>query len=93
MNEQEKEKLRKEYETALLVKGVSNLSGLVHGLAQAMKLIALEAKEQGRGTEYINNHPIVRVYLEQMRSLCMTDYAASYKICKDRSRKTWDPKR
>ncbi len=93
MNEQDKEKLRKEYETALLVKGVSNLSGLVHGLAQAMKLIALEAKEQGRGPEYINNHPIVRVYLEQIKSLCTADYAASYKICKERSRKSWEPKR
>jgi hypothetical protein len=93
MNEQEKEQLRKEYETALLVKGVSNLSGIVHGLSQAMKLISLEAKEQGRGTEYVNNHPIVRVYLEQMKSLCTADYAASHRSCKERSRKSLEPKK
>ncbi len=93
MTEREKEQLRKEYETALLVKGVSNLSGLVHGLAQAMKFISLEANEQGRGREYVNNHPIVRVYLQQMKSLCTADYAASYKTCKERSRKSLEPKK
>ena len=63
------EKLRKEYETALLCKSVSNLSGLVHSLSQSMKLIQEEGCEQRQGMDYVNNHPIVRVYLEQINSL------------------------
>ena len=87
MDRHKKEKLRKEYEIALLCKSVSNLSGLVYSLSQAMKLIQEEAAEQGRGIEYVNNHSIVRVYLEQMNSLCTADYSVSYEICRERSQK------
>jgi len=87
MTEERKEKLRKEYEMALLSQDACNLSGLVHSLSKAMELIWEEATEQGQGTNYVNNHPIVRLYLEQMSYLCQADYSASYKTCQEKSRR------
>jgi hypothetical protein len=71
---------------ALLSQGACNLSGLVHSLSQAMELIWEEATEQGQGTDYVNNHPIVRLYVEQMSFLCRADYSASYRTCLERSK-------
>ena len=87
MTDEQKENLKREYEMALLSQGACNLSGLVHSLAEAMELIWEEATEQGQGTDYVNNHPIVRLYMEQMSFLCRADYSASYKTCLERSKK------
>ncbi len=87
MTGEQKEKLRSGYEMALLSQGACNLSGLVHSLAEAMELVWEEANEQGKGTDYVNNHPIVRLYLEQMSFLCRADYSASYRTCQERSQK------
>jgi hypothetical protein len=87
MTGEQKEKLKREYEMALLSQGACNLSGLAHSLSQAMELIWEEATEQGQGTDYVNNHPIVRLYVEQMSFLCRADYSASYRTCLERSKK------
>jgi hypothetical protein len=87
MTDQQKEKLRRGYEMALLSQGACNLSGLAHSLAYAVELIWHEANEQGQGTDYVNNHPIVRLYVEQMSFLCRADYSASYRTCLERSKK------
>ena len=87
MTEEQKEKLRTEYEMALLSQSACNLSGLVHHLSKAMELIWEEAKEQGQGTDYVNSHPIVRLYVEQMSFLCRADYYKSSQACLERSRK------
>jgi hypothetical protein len=86
MTGEQKEKLKREYERALLSQGACNLSGLAHSLSQAMELIWEEATEQGQGTDYVNNHPIVRLYVEQMSFLCRADYSASYRTCLERSK-------
>jgi hypothetical protein len=86
MTGEQKEKLKREYEMALLSQGACNLSGLAHSLSQAMQLIWEEATEQGQGTDYVNNHPIVRLYVEQMSFLCRADYSASYRTCLERSK-------
>jgi len=39
MNEEKKEKLKKAYEMTLLSQGACNLSGLAHGLAEAMEAL------------------------------------------------------
>ncbi len=90
MDRHKKEQLRKEYEIALLCRSLSNLSGLVYSLSQAMKPIQEEASELGQGIEYVNNHPIVRVYLEQMNSLCTAGYALSYQTCREKSQNIAD---
>jgi hypothetical protein len=86
MNEEKKEKLKRAYEMALLSQSASNLSGLVNSLAYAMELIWEEARNQGQGTDYVNTHPIVRLYVEQMSYLCRADYWASYRTCIESSK-------
>ncbi len=87
MTDEQKEKLKREYEVALLSQSACNLSGLVHHLSKAMELIWEEAREQGQGTDYVNNHPIVRLYAEQMSFLCRADYSKSYQTCLERAKK------
>jgi len=87
MTDEKKEKLKRAYEMALLSQSACNLSGLVHSLAYAVELIWQEANEQGQGTDYMNNHPIVRLYVEQMTFLCRADYSASYRACLERSKR------
>ena len=87
MTDEQKEKLKRAYEMALLSQSACNLSGLVHSLAEAMELIWEEARNQGQGTDYVNTHPIVRLYVEQMTFLCRADYSASYRACLERSKK------
>ena len=86
MTEEQKEKLRTEYEMALFSQSACNLSGLVHHLSKAMELIWEEAREQEQGTDYVNSHPIVRLYVEQMGFLCRADYSQSYRTCLERSK-------
>ena len=86
MTGESKEKLKRAYEMALLSQSACNLSGLVHSLAEAMELLWEEANEQAKATDYVNNHPIVRLYLEQMTFLCQADYSASYQACLERSK-------
>lgn len=87
MTDEQKEKLKRAYEMALLSQSACNLSGLVHSLAYAVELIWEEARAQGQGTDYVNSHPIVRLYVEQMTFLCKSDYSASYRACLERSKK------
>jgi len=87
MTDEQKGKMKSLYEMALLSQGACNLSGLAYSLAEAMELIWLEAREQGKGTDYVNNHPIVRLYMEQMSFLCQADYSQSYKTCVEKSKK------
>jgi hypothetical protein len=87
MTDEKKEKLKRAYQMALVSQSACNLSGLVHSLAYSLELIWEEANEQGKGTDYVNSHPIVRLYLEQMSFLCRSDYSESYRACLERSKK------
>ncbi len=86
MTDEQKGKMKRLYEMSLLSQGACNLSGLAYSLAEAMELIWMEAREQEQGTDYVNSHPIVRLYLEQMSFLCRADYSASYRTCLERSK-------
>ncbi len=86
MTDEQKVKMRCFYQMALLSQGACNLSGLVYSLANAMEVIWAEAREQGQGTDYVNSHPIVRLYLEQMSFLCQADYSESYRTCVEKSK-------
>ncbi len=87
MTDEQKGKMKSFYAMALLSQGACNLSGLAYSLANAMELIWQEARELGQGTDYVNSHPIVRLYLEQMTFLCHADYSASYKTCLEKAKK------
>jgi hypothetical protein len=87
MTDEQKGRMQNLYEMALLSQGGCNLSGLAYSLAEAMELVWTEAREQEQGTDYVNNHPIVRLYMEQMSFLCRADYSESYKTCLEKSKK------
>lgn len=72
----------KDYSDAILSQGACNLSGIVHSFSDIMDRIWEEARERGEGTDWINNHPICRLFAEQISHLtCEKDYFEAYKEC------------
>lgn len=65
------------YKEALLSQGACNASGLIHSLSKIMDDLWKEATEQGKGTDYINRHPIMRLFLEQLCFLNGGSYVES----------------
>jgi hypothetical protein len=56
--------------TALEVQNAFNLSGVVHSLDNIVtNVIWPEARKFGKGTEYVNTHPIVSLFLHKLTSL------------------------
>jgi hypothetical protein len=79
------------YDAALLAQTACNLSGLVHSPSRVInEHIWPEARRLGKGTDWVNKHPIVRMYLEQMVYLSIgrntseeTDsYNQAWSICR-----------
>jgi hypothetical protein len=64
----------------------SNLSGVVHSFDKAVSAIWEEAHRTGKGTAWVNTHPIVTLYLSKLASLnrnymeC-SDFGASLYAC------------
>lgn len=71
---------KQDYIDALNSQSAVNLSGLAHSLSAVVTRIWDDARAQGRGTDYVNNHPIVRFYIAQLDFLCRTDYSDAYQI-------------
>lgn len=74
------------YQNALDSQNASNASGLIHSLAEALEPIWEEARSKGEGTDYVNTHPIMVLFLEQLvhlsgQNLCHARYSAAYKAC------------
>jgi hypothetical protein len=61
--------IAEEAQTALDVQNAVNLSGVVHSLSRTMSTLWNEANRIGEGTEWVNSHPIVRLYLDKLQSL------------------------
>lgn len=60
-----------------------NITGLVRSLAEILSKIWEEAKAQGRGTDYVNQHPITRLFAEQIYYLAEPrDYYEAIEYCK-----------
>lgn len=51
------------------VNGACNVSGLVHSLSRAMTDLWAIAGTLGVGTDWVNTHPVVLLYLEQINFL------------------------
>lgn len=74
------------YKTALLSQGAVNVSGLVHSLSEMMGELRREARERGQGTDYVNRHPVVRLFAEQIMHLtCSRDYFEAHRICEEKA--------
>jgi hypothetical protein len=62
---------------ALDVQDACNLSGVVHSFAKAMDVLWAEARERNKGTAWINQHPIVSLFLDKLASLNGSQYNSS----------------
>lgn len=81
------------YENALgIVQGASNCLGITKSLAEDMQTLADDMREKGTmSTEKLNQHPVMRLYLEQLVHLCagvmipdgkpQTDYFTATRLC------------
>jgi hypothetical protein len=55
---------------AIQIQDACNLSGVVHSFSRAMETIWAEAREgEGKGTEWVNTHPIVTLYIDKLLDL------------------------
>jgi hypothetical protein len=60
---------REAAQTALDVQDACNLSGVVHSLDKVVDAVWEEARRQGKGTAFVNESPIVYLYLDKLMSL------------------------
>lgn len=69
---------------ALDVQDACNLSGVVKTFAKVLDTIWDEAHKQGRGTDFVNTHPITVLFVSKLESLSMSDYrfAEAYSSCR-----------
>lgn len=58
---------------ALLTQGACNAGGLVHSLHRAVERLQEQMHTEGRGTEWLNRHPILVLYVTQLAHLCGSD--------------------
>lgn len=63
---------------ALAVQDACNLSGVLFSFARDMEAVNAAARELGEGTEWRNNHPIVRLYVDKLASLSGMQGTAGY---------------
>ena len=60
---------RKDWNDAMNVQSACNLSGVVKSFATVMEKIFNKGYEEHKGTDWINTHPICRMYAEQIAHL------------------------
>jgi hypothetical protein len=58
-----------DYEQALHSQSACNLSGIVRAFAKVTEKLWNEAHAAGQGTDFVNEHPISRLYAEQIYHL------------------------
>jgi len=73
------------FKDALTVQDASNLSGVVFSFAEAMKAICQEAQQNNLGTDWKNNHPVARLFAEQIYFLTRgKDYFDATRECQEK---------
>lgn len=80
------------YRAAIDVQDACNLSGVVHSFSQIVTAIWDEARARGEGTEYVNTHPIVQLFLDKLNALAHTgvaDLSEAWRICEERAQGRW----
>lgn len=61
-----KEKLRNHAKDAITVQNACNLGGVVHAFDRVVTTLQEASHVLGKGTEWVNRHPVVRLFLEQL---------------------------
>ncbi len=72
------------YREAIECQGAVNAGALVLSLSKHIDAIWDEARKAGKGTDYVNSHPVMKLFLEQMYFLCRIDYFEAYAICEEK---------
>lgn len=72
---------KKDYEDALMVQSACNLSGVVHSFSEILSRLVKEAQEHGKGTDWVNTHPICVLFAKQIKHLASGDYFKAHKVC------------
>ena len=69
-----------DYKTAIDVQSACNLGAVVHSFSRVMNKI--QADGRGKGTDWVNKHPITRMYAEQIHFLSQSrNYHDAYTKC------------
>lgn len=74
---------------ALHSQSAGNSSALVHSLSKALDEVWAEAREKGKGTTYVNTHPLVVMMVTQLAHLAelgisnQDAYSVAYGIVND----------
>jgi hypothetical protein len=71
--EEQRKKMMRAYNDALLVQSACNLSGVVFSFAQHMETLCAESHRLNEGTDWRNKHPIVRMFVAQLLHLSNND--------------------
>jgi hypothetical protein len=75
----------RDYQTALDSQSACNLTGLVNSLLRVLPAIWAECDN----TDAVNNHPITRLYAEQIAHLSSDiEYQSAFSICRINARKS-----
>lgn len=85
--------MRDPYKDALLVQSACNLSGVVHSLAEHLDAIREEVRAQGGGTNEVNQHPAVRLFVTQLAWLAwggdvpqdLAHFQEALRLCQERA--------
>lgn len=73
------------YADALEVQNACNLSGILHSWAAIMTKIREEASALGKGSDYINTHPVNVLFADKVRSLTGDDFSTAYRIATEKA--------
>jgi hypothetical protein len=85
----------RDYQDALDVQSACNLSGVVHSFSRVISKLREEVNKLGpecepsspKGTDWVNSHPICRLYAEQIAFLTSKmDYFDASKECREKSK-------
>lgn len=75
-----------DYKMAVFSQEACNLSGIVHQFSRVINKIWKEAHEKGKGTDWVNNHEICRLYAEQIAHLTRKrGWDEAIKTCEERA--------
>lgn len=92
MTDDKKHPTPDDYARALDAQSACNLSGIVHSFSDVLSRIWNEANETGKGTEFVNKHPISRLYAEQIAylsgggaTLDGDSYSKAHAVCMEKS--------
>lgn len=79
------------YREALEVQNAVNLSGVVRAFARITEALWDEAKANGLGTEFVNQHPVSRLFADKIMDLArareFSEFSKAFEECERLAKK------